>query len=1041
MECGAVSKQFLHEVMPLIKSICIDESYQMNLAVASRFRDIKDIRINSLLSTIVQNEGMGDDEYTEILIDFESKIRILPFLAKFNQLELVHFGGKDEDGDVIEDFSPTLLNIFEGDEMYPNEGERESLLGFIDMLSGGYRCGSLPKSLKISGLVCPDAYNHNGNRDRTNNCETCIRACKSFPLESVVEFECLGSSNSNARSERIFGLDVCLERAKIESIIAGRPGGKEVLRSHKRLLRLLSSGRRYLIGNGEEGVHKALHIVKYQQEELNEIKRVIEYAELDVKKLSMSTISTAIMGSFAVDNRSDSSIPPKSHRYISVSSLDYLTNEIGLPIDREDFERPLTDLMGNMQQLVLVLTNRFNDNTDDDDEDSDDEEDKEYEDIELDCLQLIRQFLEIESNPPIQQTVRCMVDLDVIPLLAKYLLADNDNFDDALVVEAASSMLSILRNTFLSYNVKDKVGITRFSQLLDSANDGITKVMVLTLVELVLPPEGNDEDIKTMSDAGAIPSLINLLDSRHDDCVEGALRLLVAAKDHIKTTVVYESLLPHLIRMMKSYKFFYWNYQTNQSNDKIEYLNNCSVLLRKVLEGTKPPIQSMIELKAIPTLLDVLQLANDDVVKLDLQHVMISLLDGTKEQAEVLLKEAGVLDLLISLVTSSDVDISSKTILVVGRIADKADGYRHRLCQAGLVTSLLRIIGNTSSDISIVKAAAETFSKCCRDNPMDSATTKASLCVLNKALVHENESVVTNSCEAVYHILSGLSGEELKFATNMNFINGVDTLDELNQLIGSELVEQLLKFVPHVNQSVKTAAIKTIHLISSVGDVKAITLNRGMARITKLLYFHDETNRELLCHTMCNILANNTDQIQTAIDNDAVPGLLKMLGGYCPNKKHALKVILHMTNTASNTQIKYLVSQDCIHCFCGLLTSGCDIAGMALTALRDVFEAGRDDLSSVMDEDSTTFSRIQMIKSKLVNFTDEIQLIDKETRHLTELQSKKAWLEFQIQNEKTQSLAGAIEVMKDQQQQALTRSESFGDKVAQARADTPLGKA
>ena len=426
----------LHEVMPLIRNITIDESYQMNLAVASRFRDIKEIRINSLLSTVVEDEGT-EDEYTEIVINFESRIRVLPFLAKFNQLELVHFGAKDDDGDVFDTFSPTYEHFFEGDDAYPNEGNRERMLAFIDMLSGGYRCGSLPKSLKISGLCCPDASNNEGTR--RENCETCTRACNSFPQQSVVEFECRGSSDSTADSGRMFGLDVCLERAKIESIIETRSGGKELLRSHKRLLQLLGRGRRYIISftDEEEDVppNKDLHIVKYKQEELDEIERVIEYAGLDVKKLSMSMISTAIMGSFAVDSRSDSPIPPKNQRFISVSSLDYLVNEIGLPIDREDFERPLTDLMGNMQQFVSVLTNRFNDNTNDDDEDSDDdEEDKEYEDIELDCLQLIRRFLEIESNPPIQQTVRCMVDLDVIPLLAKYLRADDDKFDDALLL-------------------------------------------------------------------------------------------------------------------------------------------------------------------------------------------------------------------------------------------------------------------------------------------------------------------------------------------------------------------------------------------------------------------------------------------------------------------------------------------------------------------------------------------------------------------------------------------------------------------------------
>ena len=71
--------------MPLLTKICIDESYQMNLAVASRFRDITEIRINSLLEATVQNEGEGEEEFTTIDVDLETKIRTVPFLSRFDK--------------------------------------------------------------------------------------------------------------------------------------------------------------------------------------------------------------------------------------------------------------------------------------------------------------------------------------------------------------------------------------------------------------------------------------------------------------------------------------------------------------------------------------------------------------------------------------------------------------------------------------------------------------------------------------------------------------------------------------------------------------------------------------------------------------------------------------------------------------------------------------------------------------------------------------------------------------------------------------------
>jgi len=1024
LACGATCRSMLHETMPLIKTIHIDKPQQMNLTVASRFRDIKTMFINSLLSTSIGNEG-GDDEYTLVNINLDTKIRVVPFISQFALLELVHFGGRDEDGNIIEGFSPTSGGFGEVDEPYPNESSQEAMLAFIDMLSGGYSCGVLKQHLTISGICCPAATD---NRDRTNTCKTCIRACKSFPLQSVVEFESRGSSSNNARSGRLFCLDVCLDRVHIESIIESRPGGNKLLHSQKRLLQLLGSGRRHKITADDE---PTLYIVKYKEDDLDEMKRVIKYAGLNVNHLSMQMVSSAVMKSFTKVN---SSTPSKNQRYLSEESLDYLVNEIGLPIDREDFELSSADLIGHTQQIVSALQLRA------DLLDSDEEEDPGSLGIDLDCLRLIYRLLMVKSIPPIS-SIKHMADSGIlVPLLLMYL--QPDIFNDSFMLEASKCLKCIITRGTDEHRkmILGADGIHDISQLLASS-DKINKVVVSSLVELVLPPKGSDEDIKTMSDAGAIPCLIDLLDSRHDDCVEGALRLLVAAKVRIKRTT-YKTLLPQVIKLIRSYKFFYWNYQANQSNDKIEYLTNCSVLLRKIFATgihVPPLIQIVIDSMAIPTLLDVLQLANDDAVKVDLEHVILNMLtNGTKEQVGTLLKEAGVLDLLISLINSAHEDIAKRAISVVGKIAGNSDEHRDRLYQTGLVTSLLQILGNTSLDISIVQAAAGTFSKCCRDNPMDTATTKASLCVLNKALVHENEFIVANSCEAVFHILSGLSGEEFKKATN-RFVSEAKS-SELNKEI-NEIVEQLFKLVSHdVGQISKTSAIKTIHLISSVGDIKAITLNRGILCLSRALSSHlEDTNQELVCGTISNIITNDTDQIQTIIDVGVVPCLIKMLeGDTAPNEEHALQVIHQMTKAGSDTQIKYLVSQNCIHHLCDLLTkSDCGVASTALSALKDVFKVGRNEQSKLMDKDSND---IREIERKLDELTDEMRQIKVETERVTEYKQRQAWLEYHKQKEKNRSLVDAIELMKDQHQLSQSRSKSYGDKVAEVGEDTPLGK-
>ena len=100
-------------------------------------------------------------------------------------------------------------------------------------------------------------------------------------------FECRGSSSGNACSGRQFGLDVCLSRTQLDSIIEQR-GGKALLLSTERLLRRLSNGIRYEIGG--------LSFVKYRKWQIDEIKRVIAYDdELDIKELSAEVLHNAIL--------------------------------------------------------------------------------------------------------------------------------------------------------------------------------------------------------------------------------------------------------------------------------------------------------------------------------------------------------------------------------------------------------------------------------------------------------------------------------------------------------------------------------------------------------------------------------------------------------------------------------------------------------------------------------------------------------------------------------------------------------------------------
>ena len=53
LSCAATCRSMLYEVMPLLKTLRIDTSSQLNVIVCNRFEDVKELHINSLMMRIL----------------------------------------------------------------------------------------------------------------------------------------------------------------------------------------------------------------------------------------------------------------------------------------------------------------------------------------------------------------------------------------------------------------------------------------------------------------------------------------------------------------------------------------------------------------------------------------------------------------------------------------------------------------------------------------------------------------------------------------------------------------------------------------------------------------------------------------------------------------------------------------------------------------------------------------------------------------------------------------------------------------------------
>jgi len=215
----------------------------MNLTVAKRYRDIRHIRINSLM---ICNEEEGR---SYIGVDFESSVRLVPFISRFSLLKKVSFGARSTiPGSSIGDKFAPVNGYFDNEEEdvggleMEGGGNYQRMMTTIDSISAAFRIGGLPNDLVVSGLCCPKARYRSVHNMPTTQCDTCLRVCRSFPLASVLGLECMGSSRDKVQAKRPYSLDICLSREQIEFIVATRPGGTTMLQSNSRILQLLSKG-------------------------------------------------------------------------------------------------------------------------------------------------------------------------------------------------------------------------------------------------------------------------------------------------------------------------------------------------------------------------------------------------------------------------------------------------------------------------------------------------------------------------------------------------------------------------------------------------------------------------------------------------------------------------------------------------------------------------------------------------------------------------------------------------------------------------------
>ena len=272
---------------------------------------LRDVRSVSIYNLFYRNNSIDDTE-----VDENIATRTVHFLSnRFPHLESVTFWDKDRS---------CPLNYY---YRFINQDQRESIYHLLDSFSGAFTYKSLPSTLEIVGLSCPERTPL--GLDGAGECKVCKRICRSYPLECILN------------------VGLCLPYSSINEIINSRRGGSDYLHSETRLLQLLGNGHHMNMIR-----INSTDRIKYESEVKDEVNSIIESSQVDLSKLSSKKVAEAIKRGH----------PDNISVHLAEESFDYLKT-LGLPISNnlldpdairiENVPRMVNKVMGEKTSLVL----------------------------------------------------------------------------------------------------------------------------------------------------------------------------------------------------------------------------------------------------------------------------------------------------------------------------------------------------------------------------------------------------------------------------------------------------------------------------------------------------------------------------------------------------------------------------------------------------------------------------------------------------------------------------------------------------------------
>lgn len=355
-----------------------------------------------------------------------------------------------------------------------------------------------------------------------------------------------------------------------------------------------------------------------------------------------------------------------------------------------------------------------------------------------------------------------------------------------------------------------------------------------------------------------------------------------------------------------------------------------TVKFRQVLSREhNPPIDLVIQLGVIPTLVEFMKDGHPDMLQLEAAWALTNIASGSSEQTRIVV-ESGAVPYFVQLLHSQSLEVKEQAIWALGNVAGDLTTYRDFVLETGAMEPVLLLFNTTK--ISLIRTATWTLSNLCRGkNP------------------HPNWNLVQQAIPTLLKLIYSVDTETLVDASWAVSYLSDGTSEAIQAVIDARIPMRLVELLSHESTLVQTPALRAIGNIVTGNDMQTqVMINVGVLQhLAPLLTSSKDTLKKEACWTISNITAGNSEQIQAVIDANLIPLIIRLLAdGDYKTKKEACWAISNASSggLTKPEQIRYLVNQGCIKPLCDLLAvADSKIIEVTLDSLMNILKVGELD--------------------------------------------------------------------------------------------------